>query len=113
MGAVQNRPCRDQALPMTVFADIFPASEQPVTAQPSAFGTDKTIRPSPLKQIRIAGFLRLKLLPELLEAHAFFLAHLHRHPSSLRLFYQFYSPIIRYYILGLVDLLLLKNNLGK
>lgn len=87
-----------------VFADIFPASAQLVTTRPPTFRTDETFRPALLKQICLAGFLRLEPLPEFFETDPFLLTHLRRHPSLTRLFYYVYSPIIRYYILGLVDL---------
>lgn len=104
MGTVQDSPRRNRALTVAVLADIFPASAQPVTARPSAFGADKTIWPALLKQIGLTDFLCLEPLPELLEAHPFLLAHFPRRPSLVRLFYHFCRPIIRHDILGGVDL---------
>ena len=101
---MQDSPRRDRALPVAVSADIFPASAQPVAACSAALRADKAIWPALLKQIGLAGLLRLEPLPELFEVHPFLLAHLPRHPSLVRLYYYSCCPIIRHDILGLVDL---------
>ena len=104
MGTVQNSSHCDRTLSMAMLTDIFPASAKPITAAPSTFRADKTIRPTLLEQICLAGFLCLEPLPKLSELHPFLRAHLCRHPSLLRLFYHFFWPFIWHYILGLVDL---------
>jgi len=103
-GTVQDGPHCNRTLAMALFADVFPASVKLVTANPSTLRADKSTRPTLLKQVCFAGFLCLKPLPKLLEAHPFLLTHFRRHLPLVRLFYHFHTPFIHYFILRLVDL---------
>ena len=102
VGAVQGGSHCDRTLPVAMFADILPPSAQLAATGSSALGAYEPLRPTPLKQIRLAGFFCLEQLPELLEAHPFLLAHVRRHLSSLQTYYHFYCPINRTISWGLL-----------
>jgi len=104
MGTVQGCSRCDRALATALFADKSPASVKLAAASASTLWADKSIRPTLLKQICLTSLLCLEPLPNLLEAHPFFLTHFRRRLPLVRRFYHFYRPFIWYYILGLVDL---------
>ena len=60
---------------MALFTDILTPSVKPVAASPATLRTDKSIWPTPLKQVCLTGIFCLEPLPKLLKAHPFLLAH--------------------------------------